>query len=351
MPLSRRVIKPLSRRVIVPRDFDRWRQIARALLQADVPPGAIVWEEAAAAQSDLFGSAGSETDTIDAELAVGVPDESRRVSRDFLRLARLVSAHADRERHALLYRVLWRLTHAEPHLLDVSVDPDVLALHVRERAVRRAAHKTKAFVRFRRVEDAEGERFVAWIDPEHDVLPLVGAFFARRFPAMAWAILTPIRTAIWDRTALVFAPGEPRDAAPADDELDALWRTYYAGIFNPARVKVRAMQREMPKRWWSDLPEARLIPGLLRDAPARVAAMHARAAEEAAALAQGEAPRRGKRRRAGWSEPDARAPDDPRSPGGGARLATFGDQDPPHPTMDDDVGPGVDAVDHPEEYS
>ncbi|MGO7668145.1 DUF4130 domain-containing protein, partial [Rhizobium ruizarguesonis] len=30
---------------------------------------------------------------------------------------------------------------------------------------------------------------------------------------------------------------------------DDLWRTYYASIFNPARLKLKAMQAEMPKKY------------------------------------------------------------------------------------------------------
>ena len=59
--------------------------------------------------------------------------------------------------------------------------------------------------------------------------------------------------------------------------LEDLWRTYYANIFNPARLNGRAMRTEMPRRYWVNLPEARII-GELRDkAPSRVA-RNARAA-------------------------------------------------------------------------
>ena len=30
--------------------------------------------------------------------------------------------------------------------------------------------------------------------------------------------------------------------------LEDTWRRYYASIFNPARLKVKAMQKEMPKK-------------------------------------------------------------------------------------------------------
>jgi DNA polymerase len=50
-------------------------------------------------------------------------------------------------------------------------------------------------------------------------------------------------------------------------------RTCYAAIFNPARLKPAAMQKEMPKRYWRNLPEARLIPELIAKAEARTANM------------------------------------------------------------------------------
>ena len=57
------------------------------------------------------------------------------------------------------------------------------------------------------------------------------------------------------------------------DNADDLWRTYFANIFNPARLKVKAMQSEMPKKYWKNLPEAELIPALIASAEDRVRTM------------------------------------------------------------------------------
>jgi DNA polymerase len=48
----------------------------------------------------------------------------------------------------------------------------------------------------------------------------------------------------------------------------------------------------MPKKYWVNLPEAALIPGLVHDAPSRVAEMIERARTELARPA-GRVPRRG----------------------------------------------------------
>ena len=142
-----------------------------------------------------------------------------------------------------------------------------------EKAVRRDAHKMKAFVRFRRVVAEGSEQFIAWHRPDHQIVRLVAPFFARRFPAMNWSILTPDESVHWDQQQLIYGPGSASERSARSDELEELWRTYYASIFNPARIKVKAMIREMPVRHWPTLPETELIPELLADSPRRVAEM------------------------------------------------------------------------------
>lgn len=298
--------------------FPGWRAAARALLAAGVPPERAVWQSAADAQAALaLGGAGEvragrdpETDPLAldldgevtaapagaADMALGATlgnPPGVRVPRRFLALASLVACHQDPARWGALYRVLWRLTvGGEPQLLAVSVDEDVLRLTRMAKAVQREVHTMHAFVRFRAVGGAgpngtvpngaaldaadapAGDvEYVAWFEPEHHVVERAAAFFARRFPNMRWAILTPRGCARWDGRALAFGPGVGREAAAGDDALEALWGTYYAHIFNPARVKLAAMRTAMPKKYWRNLPEARLIDGMVRGAPARVRRM------------------------------------------------------------------------------
>ena len=127
------------------------------------------------------------------------------------------------------------------------------------KAVRRDEHKMHAFVRFREVGREREARFVAWFEPEHHIVELAAPFFARRFADMPWSILTPDLCAHWDGLAVSFTPGVAKSEAPTEDRLEELWRRYYASIFNPARLKVKAMQTEMPKKYWRNLPEASLI--------------------------------------------------------------------------------------------
>ena len=191
-----------------------------------------------------------------------------------MEMALRIACHRDPRRWALLYRVLWRLTHGEPRLLEISLDPEVDELARMDKAVRHEVHKMRAFVRFRRAQAEEGvEWFIAWFEPEHHIIEMNAPFFVDRFAGMRWSILTPERCVHWDGEDLRFTTGVPKSEAPDEDELELLWRTYYGHIFNPARVKTKAMQKEMPKRYWKNLPESTLIPALLEQAPARVKQM------------------------------------------------------------------------------
>lgn len=258
------------RRVVFPPTFGGWRAAARPLLEAGIPPADLLFEAASDEQPALHGLG-------DGAVPAAPPGEAARaafrVPRRFFELAEAAACHADGERWGLLYRVLWRLTHGEPHLLEVAVDPEVHRLLRMEKAVRREVHKMHAFVRFRAVAADDGEHYVAWFEPAHPVVERAAPFFAERFASMRWSILTPLGCAHWDGASLAITPALPRAAAPGADELEPLWRTYYASTFNPARVRTNAMRAEMPMRYWRNLPEAAQIGELVRGAPARVRRM------------------------------------------------------------------------------
>ena len=260
------------------KDFRHWRNVARAAFQSRISPQDIDFKENdgqrslfGASEEFAIGSGGNESSGGGQETAPAA--RTFDVNKTFVSLAEKVSYHRDPARWNLLYRILWRIAGDEPHLLQMCTDDDIVRLLKFEKEVRRDAHKMKAFVRFRKVIRDDEEFYVAWHRPDHRIVRLVAPFFSRRFKGMNWTIMTPDESVIWDQSQLIYDKGLPRSAAPDSDELEQLWKTYYANIFNPARVKVKMMKSEMPVRHWSTLPEAEIIADLLADAPRRVEEM------------------------------------------------------------------------------
>jgi len=272
-------------------DFAGWRDAARRLALGGVRPEEVAWvvsgdESPPPSPSSSGLSRGSThakrlaTDPLQANDTLLAPPSTAAdprdgrntgpqltVPREFVERAETVFCHSDPERFALLYRMLWRMR-AEPALLKIASDPDVRRFEAMEKAVHRDIHKMRAFVRFRKIDDGEHERYVSWFEPEHFIVERNTAFFVRRFTGMCWSILTPFLCAHWDMAEVTFTPGADKHDAPAEDAAEELWRTYYENIFNPARLKTKAMQKEMPKKYWRNLPETPLIPRLVAGADA-----------------------------------------------------------------------------------
>lgn len=273
-----------------PDDFDGFRQAARVLLALGVQPEAVRWRWCAPwsqqmQAQDLFaadgaGSVAGRALTPDELDQIPLPPApALRLGRTQLSTLRLACCHEREGRFALCYRWLYRLQ-AQALLRHDALDSDWREIERLAKAVGREIHKMHAFVRFRPVQLNEGgpdgpacDMQIAWFEPEHHVLRAASAFFRRRFPNMRWAILTPQCSVFWDLEQLQMAAGCTADQAPGPDEGEQLWLSYYRATFNPARLKEQAMQREMPRKYWKNLPEAVLISELIAGARGRTQRM------------------------------------------------------------------------------
>ena len=243
-------------------DLDGFRAAARALIATDVKPSDVVWS--------ADGLSGGH------ECAGAKP---LMLPKGAAKLIGSVICHSDEERHALLYGLIWRLTHGEKALLDIACDALVHRLARMAKSVHRDVHKMHAYVRFRQIDTARGERFIAWFEPDHWIVHSTARFFVDRFRGMDWAILTPRGSLHWDTQTLSVGPPAERAAAPAGDDFETHWLAYYESVFNPARLNPEAMRGQMAVKYWKNLPEAAAIPRLIREAPARVREMIAREAQ------------------------------------------------------------------------
>ncbi|MBC7529951.1 MAG: UdgX family uracil-DNA binding protein [Oligoflexus sp.] len=251
--------------------FKGWRNAARVLLAHKIEPSDLEWQERGKGHSSALLWGNEEIDWP--AMAGSSPQLVLNVSRRWLEMAEAVSYHRNPEKWQLLYNLIWRLTYENPKLMDLSIDDQVQAFLSMEHGVRRDAHKAKAFVRFRKIESEEGDIYCAWHEPENPLLRYVAPFFKDRFSVMKWTILTPDESVHWDLKSLHWGPGCAQGQGPQNDSLEELWGCYYKSIFNPARVKIKAMKAEMPRKYWHTMPETRLIEELIFESDQRVEAM------------------------------------------------------------------------------
>jgi uracil-DNA glycosylase len=242
-------------------DFDAWRDSARGLVRIQAAPHDVIWQ-VGERPVDLFASAPA---ARAAPTPFGVP-------KAFVDLAQSVICHKDHQRFSLLYQLLVDIR-ARRRRMDDAADPLVRKLAVMAKEVRRDIHKMRAFLRFREITTEDGETFVAWFEPEHHIVRRNASFFVRRFANMRWSILTPEVSLFWDTDTLREGPRARKEDAPLEDAVEEQWKTYYGSIFNPARLKVKAMLKEMPKKYWHNMPETALVSALIKSAQTREVAM------------------------------------------------------------------------------
>lgn len=287
--------------------FAEWRAVARELLLRDIPPHAVRWitpDSPADLFSDavpLMAEAGTHSGSASGPGVVSGPDSAYsgpgadprpgsgngsngsatapgtgtstntagsplNLPRELIDMLQSAACFRAPDRWAFLYQVLWRWRAGEREVMSIA-DPDGHRLRSMVKSVRREEHDMHAYVRFReRPPGAGAPRFVAWFEPSHDVLPQVARHFAKRMGGASWMIATPDSTVVWNGEEVRWAPPMVRDAAMFDDAGERLWLTYYASIFNPSRLNTTVMHSHIPSRFWTNLPEGKLVPALVSEA-------------------------------------------------------------------------------------
>lgn len=139
------------------------------------------------------------------------------------------------------------------------------------RKVWREKHRMEAFVRFQ--ETADG-LFAAFVEPDHDVLPLIAPHFEARYADQRWMVYdTRRRYGVYydgntvEPVSVSF--DETTDErniahtyAPSEAAYQALWQQYFKSVNIAARKNTRLHLQHMPRRYWKNLPEKQPAIGL-----------------------------------------------------------------------------------------
>lgn len=144
--------------------------------------------------------------------------------------------------------------------------PSVMAISKMDRRVNREQHRMKAFIRFQETMDGI---FYAPVEPDYNVLPLIGNFFKNRYADQTWIIYDLKRDygLYYDlhtvsEIRMEYVP-EIKSKANPDGEIlhgaekcySVLWQDYFKSTNIPARKNMKLHLQHVPKRYWKYLTE------------------------------------------------------------------------------------------------
>ncbi|MDR2051232.1 MAG: TIGR03915 family putative DNA repair protein [Deltaproteobacteria bacterium] len=147
-------------------------------------------------------------------------------------------------------------------------DPDVLAV---ERLARRVGRKAERYAGFARFQKTRQGVYVALIEPEHNVLPLLLRHFGDRFGDRPWMLYDvgrgygimrdsgnrreEFREVFLDERLIEGGGLRPDLLAEGEELLQSLWRGYHEAAAVRERLNPRLQRGFMPKKFWKYLTE------------------------------------------------------------------------------------------------
>ncbi|HWV14187.1 MAG TPA: TIGR03915 family putative DNA repair protein [Cellvibrio sp.] len=198
------------------------------------------------------------------------------------RVLKAINQQTDGEAAALAYKIfLSELPQAAMtlfHIIKVIVSAKNTSIlknfgnsHILEAAqiekkIHREIHRMHAFVRFQKTNTG---LFYAVIEPDFNVMPLLGEHFEKRYADQTWVIFDSKRQygLYYQQQELCFinadhpvVPRQPKDLQ--SDILDSseklyqsLWINYFHSVNIQQRNNKKLHQRHMPRRYWKYLIE------------------------------------------------------------------------------------------------
>ena len=143
--------------------------------------------------------------------------------------------------------------------------PDVLEVKKVVKMIGREVHRMHAFVRFQKTKD---EVYVATINPDFDVMPLLPKHFKDRYQDQQWLIYDTKREygIFYDmekvsEIVLENAEWQGRNKVKrsvldeGEDEYENLWKSYFKATTIVERTNIKLHLKHVPHRYWKYLPE------------------------------------------------------------------------------------------------
>ncbi len=209
-------------------------------------------------------SIGEEVPLIDGH-AERVQQKLRKTSPRFLNRLFKIFLSEEAGREMLIYRLIrLQLQDINRALADFR-NPDVRLSERIEKKINREVHRMHAFVRFQRTAD---DLWLAPIQPDFNVMPLIGRHFEKRYADQKWVIYDIKRNygLYYDleRTEFVEMDFSMNGSLEklSDEFLHAeekgyqkLWQNYFESTNIKARKNPKLHLRHVPKRYWRFLYE------------------------------------------------------------------------------------------------
>ncbi|PNK61383.1 TIGR03915 family putative DNA repair protein [Psychrobacter sp. FDAARGOS_221] len=175
-----------------------------------------------------------------------------------------------------LFKVVkYALDYPHRQVLQDLGNLDVLELAQTVKSVGREKHRMEAFVRFEHTED---DVYFARIEPDFNVLPLIGPHFRQRYQDQQWAIYDIYRGygIFYDKTQAVGNKPAPLQTIVDIDEqvirnpasvysehekrYQQFWQGYFANVTISERKNPRLHKQYLPQRYWKYLSEKQVLP-------------------------------------------------------------------------------------------
>ena len=135
--------------------------------------------------------------------------------------------------------------------------PAVHAVHFLARKVSREVHRFKGLLRFAMLENGS---YLARMEPDFNIIQPLSRFFTQRLRTQEWFVYDVKRSLVshWDGKKLDFGTLKSfrsPEFAEEEQEVQRLWKTFFAHIAIPERKNPDLQRSFMPMKYWKYLVE------------------------------------------------------------------------------------------------